>query len=127
VKFRIIQNKICYKLTLEVKLSKSLSLEDTAASDSTTDDISLDEAKRLALAHAAKAPAVDGANAEHCLETETIKSEIAIGWRNRVMVTIVFFSLLNLYSLDMRVTIELNNQEAIDIGCRSVLIQKTSR
>jgi hypothetical protein len=109
VKFRIIQNKICSKLTLEVKLSKSLSLEDTAASDSTTDDISLDEVRRLALAPTAKAPAVDGANAEHCLETETIKSEIAIGWRNRVMVAIVFFSLLILYSLEMRVTILLNN------------------
>mmetsp|Transcript_20507 Transcript_20507/g.29283 ORF Transcript_20507/g.29283 Transcript_20507/m.29283 type:complete len:86 (+) Transcript_20507:973-1230(+) len=69
------------KVTLELKLSKSLSLEDTAVSLCRTDDMNFDVANRLA-----NLP-VEGTNAEH-LDTDTRNKEIAIGWKD-IMVAVL--------------------------------------
>jgi hypothetical protein len=80
-----------WKLTLEVKFSKSLSLEETVAPDSTTDDISLEVCKRLELVATEKAAVVDGAKAAHCRATEIMKKEIAIGRSERVIFAVPLF------------------------------------
>ncbi len=88
-----------WKLTLEVKFSKSLSLEETAASDSTTDDLTLEVWKRLEFAATEKAAVVDGAKAAHCRDSEIRKREIAIGRSERVIFAVPLCSIL--YTLQM--------------------------